>query len=46
MEKAKVVKMRSRMTNTVSLNLMLWNMAKPQDRLIQEYLSKINAKNK
>jgi hypothetical protein len=44
MEKAKVVKMRSRMTNTVSLSLMLRNIAKPQDILVQKYLSKINAK--
>jgi len=43
MEKARVVKMRSRMTNTVSLSLMLRNMAKPQDRLEPKYMSKINA---
>jgi hypothetical protein len=28
MEKAKVVKMRSRITKTVSLSLILWNIAK------------------
>jgi len=32
------------MTKTVSLSLMLRNIAKPQDISVQEYLSKINAK--